>query len=466
MDTKLKELFSNTILFTIANFSSKVLVFLMVPLYTYILAPEDYGIANLVQTTSNLLYPILSITIAESVLRFCFIDKYVKAIVFSYGVRVILFGSFVSVILGLIFRQISIFEEIGLYVYFIPVQFMLNATLRLLHSFARGIDKVRVSATAGVINTFLIIAFNLFFLLVLKIGVMGYMLSYACADTIVAFYLIYKTDAMHFVTLKRDGELFKSMIGYCLPLMPNSISWWALDSFNQYLILSAIGLHFVGMYSAALKIPTILTVFADIFAQAWLLSAIKDYGSEESKMFIKNVYKSYSSILVVVTSLIILFTYPLAKILLSGQFFEAWRFIPYLFISVFWGAFVGFYGSIFSAERKNIMQLVSTLVGATISVVIALIFVKEFNLYAIAIANMIGYFIIWLVRRISVNKYIDLGISTFRSIFYGAILIVEAWLVSSGYHYYAIFIFIILTALNMKQLLYIIIYFRNQLIRK
>lgn len=465
MDSRLKELFSNTILFTIANFSSKILVFLMVPLYTYILTPEDYGIANLIQTTTNLMYPLLSITIAEAVLRFCFIDKYNKSMIFSYGVRVVLIGSIVSLILGLIFAQSSFFSEIGSFVYFIPVLFFLSSALKLLHSFARGINKVKISATAGVVNTFLIIILNLIFLLVLKIGVIGYMLSYVIADVIVVFILFYKTNAIHYITNKQDFSLFKDMTSYCLPLMPNSISWWALDNFNQYLILSSIGVYFVGMYSAALKIPTILTVFADIFAQAWLLSAIKDYGSDESKIFIKKVYKIYSLLLVIATSFIILFTYPLAQILLSGPFFNSWRFIPFLFISVFWGAFVGFYGAIFSAERKNMMQLISTLVGASVSIIIALLFVKEYGLYAIALSNMVGYFIIWLIRRVSIKKHINLGISTFKSITYGCCLFVESLLVSCGFHYWAILIFLMLVIINIKDFVYLFNFVKKQIIK-
>lgn len=56
VDTKTKELLSNTFLFTIANMGSKILVFLMVPFYTYVLTPWEYGIAGVVQTTASLLF--------------------------------------------------------------------------------------------------------------------------------------------------------------------------------------------------------------------------------------------------------------------------------------------------------------------------------------------------------------------------------------------------------------------------
>ena len=75
MNPKLKELFSNTLIFTLANFSSKILVFLMVPLYTAVLTTEEYGVSDMVNTVGNLLLPFLSLAISNAVLRFCFLQE-------------------------------------------------------------------------------------------------------------------------------------------------------------------------------------------------------------------------------------------------------------------------------------------------------------------------------------------------------------------------------------------------------
>ena len=55
----------NTVLFTISSFGSKILVFLLVPLYTSILSTSDYGIADLITTTATLLIYVFTINIAE-----------------------------------------------------------------------------------------------------------------------------------------------------------------------------------------------------------------------------------------------------------------------------------------------------------------------------------------------------------------------------------------------------------------
>ena len=70
--SRYKKLFSDTAAFTISNCASKILVFLLIPLYTSVLTAEEYGIADLITNTVNVLYPLLTLCIMEATLRFAF----------------------------------------------------------------------------------------------------------------------------------------------------------------------------------------------------------------------------------------------------------------------------------------------------------------------------------------------------------------------------------------------------------
>ena len=61
----------NTVLFTISSFGSKILVFLLVPLYTSILSTSDYGIADLITTTATLLIYVFTIKYCRFGSSFC-----------------------------------------------------------------------------------------------------------------------------------------------------------------------------------------------------------------------------------------------------------------------------------------------------------------------------------------------------------------------------------------------------------
>lgn len=68
--SKYELLINNTLLISIGTFGSKILTFLMTRFYTEALTPSDYGEADLIIQTANLLIPLVSAGIADGVFRF------------------------------------------------------------------------------------------------------------------------------------------------------------------------------------------------------------------------------------------------------------------------------------------------------------------------------------------------------------------------------------------------------------
>lgn len=78
LKSKYNSLVKNIGLFTIGSFGSKIVSFLMVPLYTAVLSTSDYGTVDLVSSTAQLLMPILILSIQDATLRFSMDSKYKK----------------------------------------------------------------------------------------------------------------------------------------------------------------------------------------------------------------------------------------------------------------------------------------------------------------------------------------------------------------------------------------------------
>lgn len=70
MNSKYKYLIKNTGILAISNFSSKLLVFFLVPIYTSVLSTAEYGTYDLAMSTVLLLYPVLTVNIVDGVMRF------------------------------------------------------------------------------------------------------------------------------------------------------------------------------------------------------------------------------------------------------------------------------------------------------------------------------------------------------------------------------------------------------------
>ena len=69
-ESKNRYLINNTIIFAIGNFATKIITFLLVPLYTNMLSTEQFGIVDLLYTICSFLIPLFSFNISEAILRF------------------------------------------------------------------------------------------------------------------------------------------------------------------------------------------------------------------------------------------------------------------------------------------------------------------------------------------------------------------------------------------------------------
>ena len=104
---KYKKLLSNTAAMTVGQFSSKILSFLLIPLYTSILSTEEYGIYDIIVTTVALLTPFLTLVISEAVLRFAIDNDYDNRYVLTIGVTLVVLGSGVLILLSPIFSFVG-----------------------------------------------------------------------------------------------------------------------------------------------------------------------------------------------------------------------------------------------------------------------------------------------------------------------------------------------------------------------
>ena len=184
-----KYLMKNMGILTISNFSSKILVFLLVPLYTSVLSTVEYGFYDLAVSIATLLYPILTLNIVDAVMRFSMDQTCDKKNVASIGMKfvsisILLFG------LGMyILHSSKLWPDINrleLYIFFYFISYVLN---QFLIQFSKGLEKVIDMGAAGIISTAVTIIANVLFLLVFKWGLVGFFFANILAQAVSAVYL-------------------------------------------------------------------------------------------------------------------------------------------------------------------------------------------------------------------------------------------------------------------------------------
>ncbi len=408
-----KKLFSSTVILGVGTFSSKLLSFLLVRLYTGVLSTEQYGITDVLITTINLMIPLVSLGITNAVLRFGLEKEQDKTAVFSNGFFSLL-GSFAcSLLLVPVFLLIP---NVGDYTFYIFLYIFVSLMHTLCAQFSKANQFVMRYAISGLLNTVTLLGCNLLFLLVFEWGIRGYLLSIIAADFVSAVFLVLTGGYYRFVRWKaRSHDLWKRMLFYSLPLMPTTAFWWITDSSDRYMITYMLpnGAAVNGLYAAAYKIPTIITVFVGIFMEAWQISFLGESSPLARQRFFSRVFAMYQSVSFVLASGLIVFARLLTAILVAPEYQESWRYIPMLIGASTFSSLVTFFGSIYLIEKKSIHALWTTIVGAGLNIAGNFLLIPAMSgtgemrwAYGAALATLLSYVAVFLIRAIHSRRLI------------------------------------------------------------
>lgn len=405
---KYKKLAANTIIFAISKFSSSVLSFLLMPYVTAKLVSSDYSTADLIQQTANVLIPIVFLQVNSAALRFALDKQTVKKDVFSVGLRVTLQGFLVFLIFYYPISLININDTpLGDYAPLIYIFVLVSGMRQLCQQFVRGCGHVKLYAADGIFATATTLAFNLIFLGPLNMGIYGYVFAIIASDACSVLFLFVGAKLWKNVTFKKiPSDTRRDMLKYSIPMVPTIILWWIINVSDRYMVTGFVGGAENGLYTAASKIPNFVILFSTVFIDAWQLSAVDEYDSESREHFFTKVFRVYSGGVFVVASALILVCQILTKILVADSYYTSWRYVPVLIIATSFSCLVNFLASIYMAEKKSFMGMVTALSGAFTNIILNLVLIPIMGANGAAVATVISFIVVFVFRGQNTRKYL------------------------------------------------------------
>ena len=397
---KYKYLLKNIGILAISNFASKILVFLLVPLYTNVLTTEEYGIYEIAFSAVQILIPILTLNIIDAVMRYAMDRFYEKEEVVTVALSHLLIST--AIVGGLLFvnRVWGIYPNIRSYDTLIFWLFVFHVWNQFFSGFAKGIEKVKEIGIASILGTISLVGGNIYFLLVVKAGLKGFFLTNILAQAVPSIYYIVCLQMWKYIRLGSFNKaLQKKMLLYSFPLVFTSLCWWANNAFDKYAVAFICGTAVSGVLSVAYKIPSILSVIGNIVIQAWQISAIKEYGAKETKEFYGKVFRYLNFILCLCCSALIMLSDVLAKFLFANDFYIAWKYVPLLLVASVINTSAGLLGPIFAAQMNSKSVAKSAIWGLVSNFVLNICFIYEIGVQGATIATVFSSFVIYAVRK-------------------------------------------------------------------
>ena len=406
---RLTRLLSNTLIFTVGKFVSKLIVIFMLPFYTSYLSSAEYSTADLITNLCNLLIPLACLGVSEGIFRNAADKNLDKEAFFTNGAMLMIFGSLGFLALSPLLHLTGYFSE---FVWLIALYVIASNIHSVCSQYVCAIGRTKLFALQGVINTALTVTLNIIFLAGFDMGINGYVLSIVLADFLTTIFVFFVAGLYRaFKPKKISRAIMKDLLSFCLPLVPSTVFWWITGVSDRYMVAFMCGDGENGLYAAAYKIPTLLTYVVTIFNDAWRLSAVNESGDRERLTgFYSQIYKYYIAAMFVGGGILSVGAQIFAKILFAESYFSAWIFIPILSAATVFTALDTFLGSVYFTVKKTRMSLWTSLLGAVVNVGLNLIMIPSWGLgwgaMGASVATFASYFAVYAIRALTMKNYL------------------------------------------------------------
>lgn len=420
-----KSLLNETIIYSIGNFGSKILSFLLLPIYTFFLSKEDLGNYDILLTTVGLFVPLVSLQISDAVYRWIINLNEANIKQINTAISNGLFLAVISFMFFLCFFTVYLcFFKFENYIYFVLILFV-SCFLPFLQQTLRGLGKTKLYSFIGVLTSLMVLLSNLFFVYFLKFGLKGVYLSNIVAFAISIIAILFFGKIKNSISYKLISIVeMRSMLKYTLPLIPNLMSWWVINSSSKFIILYYLGVEYNGLYAVSSRFPSILMIVNSVFLMAFQDRVLSDSKSDKQNLnYLFNRFVKMELSLVILFSVISPFV---VKLAVSSEYYEAWKFMPLLYLGAGLNAISAYVGLGYQIKKNTLGIGVTTFIGAFINLIICFLFIKQFDLYACAFGLMFSYFVVLWLRLNHVKKELDFFVNfkqILRLFFIGLILI-------------------------------------------
>ena len=396
---EMRNLGRHTLIYGAGIVASKLASFIMLPVYTRYLTPADYGVLELLSMTIDVIGTVAGIGLSASIFKF-YADFQPKGeekqIISTAGIAALAIAC-VTAGLGLLFSPMlsrAVFDHgIGsdpLYfrLFFLIYLVQTAEMVPLLLLRARHESVAFVAASVGKLVAML--TMNIIFVVVLRMGVLGVLISNlavsAVSATALTSYAIWRTGP-HF---SRQKFMMMARFGY--PMV-----FWLLSNFvlvfsDRYFLNHYSGPAVVGIYSLAYKFAFVLTAFAFTpFQMVWEPQRFALARGERASEIYARVFTYLNVALGGMALVMALYVMDLLRVMAAPAFLPAYRLVPLILaaqVIYHWTAFCNV--GLFLRDKTRVLARLSV-VAVVAVLALNILLIPRFGVWGAAVATLGGY---------------------------------------------------------------------------
>ncbi len=400
---KLKQLTKDTAIYGISTMAARFITFLLVPFYTNIFNPDEYGIITNLYAFIGLMNIIYIYGMDAAYMKFAASkENGEERDIFSTPfISVALVGTVLGVIILLMYKKISLLlgipDNFQYLILYLPLILLIDALAAIPFIKLRLERKAKTFGLFKILNIIITVLMNVVLIFLLHWDIEAVLLSNLTAS-IVSLLLVFPSirRSFHF---NFNLHLMKRLLKFGLPYLPAGLASMIIQVVDRPIMEHLTNLTTLGIYQANYKLGIFMMLFVNMFQYAWQPFFLQEAKSENAKELFAKVLTYFtiaSSTMLVIVSLfidnIVKFNF-FGYSLIGSAYWVGLDIVPVvLFAYLFNGLYVIFTAGIFIKE-KSIYVPIITGAGALVNIFTNFILIPIMGIMGAALATLASYFV-------------------------------------------------------------------------
>ncbi|HDP67583.1 MAG TPA: hypothetical protein ENN20_03660 [Candidatus Marinimicrobia bacterium] len=425
MAANIRSLTKQTIVYGFGTVATRFITFLLLPVYTNILAPADYGLAILVFAFTAFLNHIYNYGLDSAFMRYYEDEEYQnrrESVLSTAAWMALLSSCVLSLLIWLTRRPIAGLLLPGsnkeLFIIYAAAILFFDCIARVPFALLRTESKPFTFLGVRLINVLITLGLNIYLVAIRKVGVIGIFQSniIASAATAAILYLLLLSR----IRKTFDGSLASELLLFGLPFIPVGLATAAMEMMNRYIVEAYLGLAAVGIFSAGYKLGIFMLLLSTAFFYAWQPFFLKAGPGDESKILFTRILKYFSLVALTFWIILTLFMPEIVRFHIGGvyligpQYTACEPMIPWILLGyVFQGINLIFLPGIYFEKKTRFMAYI-TVVAAVVNIAANLVLIPLWGIVGSAVASLIGYIIQAAATHFISQKFFKVPYDYFR----------------------------------------------------
>jgi O-antigen/teichoic acid export membrane protein len=465
--SKLKELSKDTAVYGISTILGRFLNFLLVPFYTNVFVPQEYGIVSNIYAYVALLNIFYLYGMDSAFMKYAANkEDYPEKEVFSTPFISVLITAFTLSSILILAREslvgfMGIPAEFSYLIYFIASILFIDALAALPFIKLRLERNAKKFALYKFLNILVNVLLNILLIVVLKFGVEAVFIGNLAASLFTL--LILFPDIRRNFRIDFNKALYQKLLKFGLPYLPAGLSSIIIQVIDRPILERLTDLHTVGIYQANHKLGIFMMLFVNMFQFAWQPFFLQNAKEERAKEIFSRVLTFFVLAASIILVFLSLFIEDIIKLNIFGRYiigpayWEGLFIVPIVLLGyLFNGMYFVFTAGVFIKEKTIYIPFI-TAAGAIVNVLANFVLIPLIGIMGSAVAALLSYITIALsLYFVTQNFYrikYELGKIAKIFLFIAIITVSYFWLLYLGnltflYKIFLMISFILMLLLN------------------